>query len=76
MSEKKLEVTYVWKQLTTDGLLKEPEPAGYSYDEVHINALKMTSEVAAVERLQEYIDLGGAADDFVLVKLFNSWPLF
>jgi hypothetical protein len=36
----------------------------------------MMSEASAVERLQEYIDFGGAADDFVLVKLFNSWPVF
>lgn len=37
MSNYKLEHKYVWKELTSDGLLKDPEDCGAHYERVNIN---------------------------------------
>jgi hypothetical protein len=46
---------YFWKELTDDGLLKEPKTSGPYYDEVNLNnfGLGYESEEEAVSDLEE-----------------------
>lgn len=69
-----LRVKYYWKELTSDGLLKEPKEAGPYYDKVSLNGWGgFDTEEEAIERLvkmkveHEY----QFTDDYVLVKVYG-----
>ncbi len=72
MSEYKLQHKYVWKELTPDGLLKDPEDCGAYYDSENVNGYGggYNSEQEAYEAFiafktkHEY----GTASSLVLVK--------
>lgn len=76
----KLEKRFYWKDLSTDGLLKEPSPTGPHYDEVELNNYcGFKTEDEALEALDRYLKHGaGSREDvyqyvsFVLITTYET----
>jgi len=68
-----MESKYKWKEITKDGLLKEPEEVGPYHDQESLNGWSgFSNEEEAVKELQRMKDLHKYSfnEDYVLVKIF------
>lgn len=70
-----IRVKYYWKELTSDGLLKEPREVGPYYSQESLNAAGwgFDTEEEAVERLTyvKSIHQWDFSGDYVLVKVYG-----
>jgi hypothetical protein len=74
MSTKELVKKFTWKELSGDGLLKEPETIGTYYDEIRLNGYEwFDTKEEAEAALLEFINLDPwfSGDDYVLVEIYN-----
>lgn len=73
MSKYKIGYKYVWKELSSDGLLKDPEECGPYYDRDNINGYDYGFD-SEQEAEQSYLEFKtkheyGVSSSLVLVKL-------
>jgi hypothetical protein len=64
---------YFWKNLTSDGLLKEPEDVGYSYNKIPINGYSGgfdTEEQAIDYFITLAIEHRSCINQLVLIKTY------
>ena len=64
-------ITFRWKELTSDGLLKEPKPIGPYYDETNVNGYDgFETRDEAIEHLKQIAESDPWAinDSFVLIE--------
>ena len=64
----KVEKTFYWKYLSSDGLLLEPEAIGPCYNGFDLNnGGSFNTEEEAIKRLKEYRKLTGLGVQFFLI---------
>lgn len=70
-----MEKRYFWKDLSSDGLLKEPDPIGPYYDQISLNGVLgdgFETEEEALERLQYVQNVSGHfIGHFMLISLYT-----
>ena len=69
-----MNIKYYWKQISADGLVKEPEEAGPYYSRDTLNGWcgfesEEEAEQALIKWFADY--KYGVGSDFVLVKIYN-----
>lgn len=71
MTTKKPYKQYIWKELSTDGLLKTPEKDGPYYEERELNGYHgyFTSEDDAIMALNDWKRQG----DYVLTTIYKNY---
>jgi len=65
---------FKWKELTSDGLLKEPSNKGPYYEEDVLNGYGggFASQVLAEEALSRWFKKYNTSPDFVLIEIFSK----
>jgi hypothetical protein len=67
-----MKVRYEWREITDDGLLKQPDVIGPYYDETELNYDGgYESEEYAIEDLKRYQKTSGWTVELVLVKTYR-----